>query len=193
MEMESVHDLDRNEPLDIYCLHYVFLPYMNYVLGIYVDGWNHHPLSGPGLRGLSPAQLWHRGWLLCSMGTTGYLPKDTLLVHVPGLREAYSAGYDLDLFPLGSDDGDEVIRGAIEATAMSSTAPEVDQQRLSHHRDPFVVVPRYMDQLPEILQTEEFRSQLQVRFPVEAWADKRSAIDLYLAVRSYIWDVVGAY
>jgi hypothetical protein len=61
MEMESVHDLQREDPIDIYCLHYVFLPYINYTLGHYVDAWNYHGMSNTGLGGLSPVQMWYRG------------------------------------------------------------------------------------------------------------------------------------
>lgn len=64
LEMESLHDLYREEPVDIYCLHYVFLPYLNHVISYYVDGWNHHGMSNRGLGGLSPIQMWYRGALL---------------------------------------------------------------------------------------------------------------------------------
>lgn len=61
MELESQDDLDRNNAVDFYCLHYVFMPYLNLVLGHYVDAWNHHGMSNPGLKGLSPVQMWYRG------------------------------------------------------------------------------------------------------------------------------------
>ena len=61
LEMERVHHLYREDPIDIYCLHYVFLPYINFVLGYYVDMWNYHGMSNQGLKGLSPAQMWYRG------------------------------------------------------------------------------------------------------------------------------------
>lgn len=54
--------LDPANEVDIFCLHYVFLPQLNKSLADFNGGWNCHPLSTEG--SMSPLQLFAEG--LCS-------------------------------------------------------------------------------------------------------------------------------
>ena len=56
--------LDSTSPVDLFCLHIVYQPYINHCIGIFVDAWNSHPLSTE--RSKSPSQLWIQGLLLNS-------------------------------------------------------------------------------------------------------------------------------
>lgn len=54
-EMEGAGILNRENGLDLFCLHYVFLPRINKSLTEFVEAHNHHPISTEGNR--SPHQL----------------------------------------------------------------------------------------------------------------------------------------
>ena len=54
--LEDVGLLDPDQDLHIICLHYVFLPRLNWHLQEFVRMWDRHPLSTEGNR--SPQQLW---------------------------------------------------------------------------------------------------------------------------------------
>ena len=59
--MESSLILDRNNYIDIFCLHVVFLPRIQRALDEFKDGWNHHPLSTA--KNKTPYQLWMEGMM----------------------------------------------------------------------------------------------------------------------------------
>ena len=50
-----------DNPLHLWCLHFIYIPYLNYSLANFVDGWSHHSISLAS--GLSPLQLWMQGML----------------------------------------------------------------------------------------------------------------------------------
>ena len=54
--MEDNRLLNVENPLHIFCLHYVFLPRINLAITQFLESWNNHPLSS--MRNLSPIQLW---------------------------------------------------------------------------------------------------------------------------------------
>ena len=53
--LESIEMLDPNNEIDLYVLHYVFMPRLNKSLDIFVMQWNNHPLSGE--HGRTPFQV----------------------------------------------------------------------------------------------------------------------------------------
>ena len=57
--MEQTGQLDVDDAVHMFCLHYVFLPRINHALAVFKDAWNCHPLSTE--RNLSPLQLWMSG------------------------------------------------------------------------------------------------------------------------------------
>lgn len=59
--MEDAGILNSDDPIHIWCLHYIYLPYINSSLANFVDGWSFHPMSSQN--GLSPRQLWMQGML----------------------------------------------------------------------------------------------------------------------------------
>lgn len=48
--------LYMNNPLDLWCLHFAFIPQLNAALKTFADGWNWHPISTAGHQ--SPRKLW---------------------------------------------------------------------------------------------------------------------------------------
>ena len=52
-------DLDPLNEVDLYCLHYVFLPHINKSISEFQESWNHHALSSEG--SMSPYQLFFEG------------------------------------------------------------------------------------------------------------------------------------
>lgn len=73
---------------------------------------------------------------------------------------------------------------------MEATAPVQDQLRQPRHRDPFVIVPRYMDHVPDVLVTEEFKQELVNHYPVQAFNNLCQAVAHYLAVREYVYNTL---
>lgn len=43
--MEDAGILNNDDPIHIWCLHYIYLPYINSSLANFVDGWSFHPMS----------------------------------------------------------------------------------------------------------------------------------------------------
>ncbi len=60
--LEDLGLLDPDQDLHVICLHYVFLPRLNWHLQEFMRMWDKHPLSTEGNR--SPEQLWVAGLLL---------------------------------------------------------------------------------------------------------------------------------
>lgn len=58
--LESSQLLERDNEVDLFALHYVFLPRINNAIDQFVLQWNNHPLSGTG--GYSPLQRWTQGF-----------------------------------------------------------------------------------------------------------------------------------
>jgi len=61
MYLEEHDILDRANKLDLYALHYVFLPIIQQSLNEFQEGWNHHQLSTEGNQ--TPYQLWMLGMM----------------------------------------------------------------------------------------------------------------------------------
>lgn len=57
--LEQTHLLDPNDELDLFALHLVYLPRINYTIEQFVMQWNNHPISRE--RGYSPLQKWTEG------------------------------------------------------------------------------------------------------------------------------------
>ena len=57
--LEEAGDLNSLNEVDLYCLHYVFLPRINNTLETFVESWNNHSLSSE--RNFTPYQLFIRG------------------------------------------------------------------------------------------------------------------------------------
>ena len=59
ISLENSRSLDVSNEINLYCLHYVFLPRINYQLQQFLEGWNDHPLST--CKNMTPNQLWISG------------------------------------------------------------------------------------------------------------------------------------
>ena len=59
--LEGENKLDPNNEIDLYCLHYVYLPHINSALQSFIESWNNHPVSTEG--NLTPNQLFVMGAL----------------------------------------------------------------------------------------------------------------------------------
>ena len=57
--MEQTGQLDIDNIIHMFCLHYIFIPRINRALSVFKEAWNCHPLSTA--RNLSPLQLWISG------------------------------------------------------------------------------------------------------------------------------------
>ena len=57
--LEAINELDADNEVHIFCLHYVFLPRINSSLRAFWSAWNAHPMQSE--HGLSPDQLWLQG------------------------------------------------------------------------------------------------------------------------------------
>ena len=59
--LEDAGILNNDDPVHIWCLHFIYLPFINSSLANFVDAWSFHPMSSAN--GLSPRQLWTQGLL----------------------------------------------------------------------------------------------------------------------------------
>ena len=57
--MENEGILDSLCDLNLFCLHYIYLPRVQRAVREFKSQWNNHGLSTQG--GQTPLQLWHRG------------------------------------------------------------------------------------------------------------------------------------
>lgn len=57
--LEEMQELDMDNELHIFSLHYVFIPRINESLRQFQQAWNNHPMQSEN--GLLPEQLWIRG------------------------------------------------------------------------------------------------------------------------------------
>ena len=57
--LEGETYLDPLNEVDLFCLHVVYLPRINFALKEFADCWDYHPFSSKNNR--SPRQLWHLG------------------------------------------------------------------------------------------------------------------------------------
>lgn len=58
-DLEAEKYLDPLNDVDLYCLHYIFLPRINKCLSEFQSSWNNHPLSTEA--NMSPYQLFYEG------------------------------------------------------------------------------------------------------------------------------------
>lgn len=58
--LETIELLDRDDEVDLFALHYVYLPRINSAIQQFVLQWNNHSLSGDG--GATPLQRWTEGF-----------------------------------------------------------------------------------------------------------------------------------
>lgn len=59
--MEETSLLDPTNTLDLFCLHFVYQPYINYSMRLFTEAWCIHPLRSSG--NSTPMQLWISGML----------------------------------------------------------------------------------------------------------------------------------
>ncbi|KAK1903624.1 ATP-dependent helicase/deoxyribonuclease subunit B [Dissostichus eleginoides] len=65
LSLEEDGLLDISSTDDLFCVHYIILPRLQMDLGIFTEGWNHHPLSTE--RNQCPEQLWQLGLMQTNM------------------------------------------------------------------------------------------------------------------------------
>jgi hypothetical protein len=59
--LEDCSLLDSTNVLDLFSLHFVYLPYINYSMNMFINAWCSHPLRSAHSR--TPMQLWIEGML----------------------------------------------------------------------------------------------------------------------------------
>lgn len=60
--LEDCGFLDATNSLDLFCLHFVYKPYINYALKLFIEAWSSHPLRSVGNK--TPTQLWIEGMMV---------------------------------------------------------------------------------------------------------------------------------
>uniref|UniRef100_A0A8C5A4A5 Integrase catalytic domain-containing protein n=1 Tax=Gadus morhua TaxID=8049 RepID=A0A8C5A4A5_GADMO len=93
--LEEVGLLNPDEDSHIICLHYIFLPRLNWHLREFIRMWDRHPLSTEGNR--SPQQLWVAGLLLEPQQD---LHLQTIEEHLRGTIDPYMTSdvFGMDLY-----------------------------------------------------------------------------------------------
>ena len=83
--MEEVGVLDHTDSLDLYSLHFVFIPIIQQQLDVFREGWSHHSLRTEGNR--TPLQLW-------ILGLQHMHSQDTDNAAVSGLQVDYGIDWE---------------------------------------------------------------------------------------------------
>lgn len=125
--LESAGLLDPNNEIDLYALHYVFMPRLNKSLEIFVMQWNNHALSSE--HGHTPFQVWTRGFYQFAQSDHTTV-RDVL---DPDSVDFQHYGIDDDgpLPDVQTENSVEIPRSAIELTSDES-------QLLIENVDPFM-------------------------------------------------------
>ena len=89
--MEDTGFLDPLNPQDLFCLHFVYKPYINHAIKTFVDAWCSHPMRSVG--GITPTQLWIQGML--SSAHSGNIVTEELY-------ESHGPDYVSQLLPVAS-------------------------------------------------------------------------------------------
>lgn len=99
--MEDRGILNPDEPLQLWALHFIFLPRINRALNMFTQTWNNHKLSSE--RNKTPLQLFRRGMYFVPNLNCG-------LITGIGLLDAHQRGFVLNLYPGNRlDDADEDV------------------------------------------------------------------------------------
>jgi hypothetical protein len=187
--MEGEGYLDRNSPVHLYCLHYVFLPMIQYSLQEWVKAWNHHHMSTPGLQNRSPIkQYW-----FCKYGGSSSWSLDLPVSRLKARAVAEQAGFHLDFFLDG---------GEIEQEDMmyerSNQLPPIDvaqyelfrngeqEVRNPQEQDPHIIVYRFADDLPDELYSPAFLAALQHEAPTTPTMSKEQAMMTYVDCLDFV-------
>lgn len=72
--LEDTNLLDPTNALDLFSLHFVYLPYINYSMKLFVEAWCHHSMRSSG--NSTPNQLWISGML--TRATSGHTVTEEL-------------------------------------------------------------------------------------------------------------------
>ena len=114
-QLEELHELNIDNEVHLFSLHYVFLPIINNSLARFQQAWNGHPMNSEN--GLSPEQLWIQGMALYQETMQLLSVPDTALY-----------GVDWDA-PMGTDDDAAGVE-VPELTNPLSAADYTELQRL---------------------------------------------------------------
>ncbi|KAH7919171.1 hypothetical protein BV22DRAFT_1023459, partial [Leucogyrophana mollusca] len=132
VHLECLHGLDRRNPHHLWLLHFLFLDLINTDCQVFIDEWNHHPISTAGNQ--SPADM-----RFLSEVENGVYTKDPFEDVHPDLIARY---YGTEGPPLSVDEQDDVdeMRQAVEGEIASDMAANI-------HHEP-VAVPEYSNPFP---------------------------------------------
>ena len=64
--LEDCNKLDSTSDIDLYCLHYVYVPKINSALTMFTDGWNNHALTTE--HSMTPCHMFTAGTLMSGRG-----------------------------------------------------------------------------------------------------------------------------
>lgn len=64
--LEDSNKLDPTSDVDLYCLHYVYVPKINSALKMFADGWNSHALTTE--HSMTPSHMFTAGTLMAGRG-----------------------------------------------------------------------------------------------------------------------------
>ena len=71
--MEEIGLLDLVDDVNLFCLHYVYQPYINHSIKLFTDAWSTHPMRMK--RKGTPLQIWIEGMI---NATSGYVTTEEL-------------------------------------------------------------------------------------------------------------------
>ena len=86
--LEENELLDVDDQVQLFCVHYIFLPRINHSLKQFLVMWNHHPLGSES--NLSPVQLWITGQHPCCSEPDPQVVKSMKLVYLCMFLTFYS-------------------------------------------------------------------------------------------------------
>ena len=122
--MENEGCLDNTNPVDLYCLHLVFLPAINEALKTFVSSWNNHPLRSE--RNRSPMQIF---------------VEDSSLYNSDSEHVIDSQFYGRDL----ASENDNTNRGEVNTVDIPETSLPLSNEHLQELIDAYNASPQDKD------------------------------------------------
>ncbi|KAE8207396.1 hypothetical protein CF327_g7354 [Tilletia walkeri] len=135
MEQDEILDIDN--PVEVWVLHFVFLPQLQLALQHFQAMWNSHPMSTQGLLNKSPKQMF-----------------------VKGILEAKRCGWSI------LEGANEVVGEGAVLRDFSQYGTQEGEPRQQREDDPYIHIAALDQEVPPILLHPTIQEELRRRLPV---------------------------
>lgn len=200
-ELKSEGLLSETNPIDIWCLHFVYLPILQDALAWFVDYWNAHPLRTEHSK--TPSQMWQQSECRQSCGLDRIRNSSATRGSRCKLTSDREDAEAQGVWPV--QDAEEILyQRHLDAVAEDGDMRFEDYGTDNYGRDqplepllsdPMVTVDppssRLAPSLAAIIDTVEFKSTLRARLGTSTDVDDSISVQQYRTCLSVVYGVVN--